>query len=244
MSAVILHGVRSMKRLVILTAGVAFLFSTGCAHEEWSVQKALGLDSNPRGIVPGSRDAVKMAPADLAVAERVDNVGRKIVAQNIFIGIEPLFSTMKMKEDVLFHDGPEHLWISQGLVEKCATDAELTAVLCAELGKMIAEKRMAKAVGRNVEPIPDASFGGNNLPGGNPFDAGRQVEVSLHEKQFPRTANNIDADATNIARELLQGSGYSTGELDRVEGLLKQSKRGEQLEKQMAGSAPVSMWKK
>jgi hypothetical protein len=184
-------------------------------------------------------------PSKPEVAERVELLGRKIVAQNTFIGIEPMFFTVGVKEQVLFHRGSEQLFISEGLVEKCKTDAELAAVLCSEMGQMVAEKRAAKTVGRDVEPIPDANFGGNNMfPGGTAFDAGRQVEMTLHEKQFPRSANNTATDATNAARDLLKGAGYSPAELDRVEGLLKQSDRGEKLRKQMAGSAPPPKWEK
>jgi hypothetical protein len=236
-----------MKRLVTLTAGVAFLLSTGCAHDDWSVQKALGLDA--RNSTPGTKTvAATISPADLKVAERVELVGRKILVQNTFSGLdsnETLIRTIGAKESVLFHDGASVV-ISQGLVEKCQSDAELAAVLCAELGQMLNEKRNARAVGREVDPIPDASFGGNTLfPGGNAFDAGRQVEMRLHEKQFPRTANASDATAS--AHELLKGAGYSPAELDRVEGLIKEahrSDRGEALKKQMAGAAPPPTWQK
>jgi hypothetical protein len=237
-----------MKRLVTLTAGVAFLLSTGCAHDDWSVQKALGLDA--RNPTPGTKNAPTISPADLKVAERVEQVGRKILAQNTFSGLDSddtLFQTAGVKESVLFHDGAAVV-ISQGLAEKCQSDAELSAVLCAELGQMLNEKRNAKAVGRApVDPIPDSSFGGSTLfPGGTAEDAGRQVEMRLHEKQFPRTANNT-ADAMASARELLKGAGYSPAELDRVEGLLKESRqtdRGEKLKKQMAGAAPPPTWQK
>jgi hypothetical protein len=236
-----------MKRLVTLTAGVTFLLSTGCAHDDWSVQKALGLDV--RNSTPGTKNAVTISPADLKVAERVELVGRKILVQNTFSGLdsaETFFRTIGAKENVLFHDGASVV-ISQGLVEKCQSDAELAAVLCVELGQMLNEKRNAKAVGRAIDPIPDASFGGNTLfPGGTAEDAGRQVEMRLHEKQFPRTANNT-ADATASARELLKGAGYSPAELDRVEGLIKesrQSSRNEALKKQLAGAAPDPTWQK
>ena len=42
----------------------------------------------------------------------------------------------------------------------------------------------------------------------------------------------------------LKNAGYNPLELDRVEPLLKQSERGEQIRKQMGGSAPAPEWKK
>jgi hypothetical protein len=230
-----------MKRLVILTAGVAFLLSAGCT-QDWLENKSLLPDQ--RGV-PGTKDAVKVPPASLAVAERVELVGRKIIAQNTFTGIEPMFMTIGVPENVLFHRGSEQLFISQGLVEKCKTDAELAAVLCAEMGQMVAENRSAKAVGRDVDPIPDSHFGGSaQLPGGTAFDAGREAELAYHQKLHPRGASNTVAESADTARELLKGAGYSPAELDRVEALLKQSDRGEKIKKQMSASAPAPKWEK
>jgi hypothetical protein len=234
-----------MKRLATLTAGAALLFSTGCMHDgEWSVRKALGWDDSPpnRVVTPLPKDVPKPNPA---IAERVELLGRKVIAQNTFVGVDPLFHTIGVKENVLFHIGPERLVISEGLVEQCKTDAELIAVLCSELGQMVAEKRTAKAFGRDVDPIPDATHGAGPFPGGSAFDAGQQVNLAYHDKQFPRGTPRPDPiDAKHAARDLLVGAGYSPAELDRVEPLLKQSARGEQLKKQMSASAPPPDWKK
>jgi hypothetical protein len=234
-----------MNRLTAMTAGAALLFSTGCMHDgEWSVRKALGWDDGPpnRVVTPPPKD---VPPGSLAIAERVDLLGRKLVTQNTFVGIEPLFQTIGVPEPVLFHIGPERLIISDGLVEKCKSDAELAAVLCSELGQMVAEKRTAKALGRDVAPIPDATHGTGPVPGGAPYDAGQQVNLAYHERQYPRGATRTDpVDAARSARDLLVGAGYNAAELDRVEPLLKQSERGEKLKKQMGGSAPAPDWKK
>lgn len=236
-----------MKRLVILTSGAAFLLSAGCTHD-WSIRKALDLgpDTDVRRtspLVKGASEAMKLTPEQLALAERVNLIGRQIVVQNTFTGIEPVFTVHHVKEQVLFHNGTEQLCISAGIVEKCKTDAELAAVLCAEMGKMVAEKRGAKAVGRDVDPIPDVNYGGNSVfGGGNALDVSQQANLAFHEKRYPRGAKDISADATNTARELLKGAGYSPAELDRVEVLLKQSERGEKLQKQMSASAPEPTW--
>ena len=238
-----------MNRLTALTAGAALLVATGCKTDgDWSVSKALGWD-DPSPPLPGrvvETPSTKNLPrANQAVAMRVDVLGAQLAAQNTFIGIEPLFHVVGVPETVLFHRGTEELIISEGLVEKCQTDAELAAVLCSELGKMVAEKRTAKALGRDVVPIPDATHGAGSLPGGAPVDPGRQAELAFHEKQHPRGAARTDpVDAARTARDLLVGAGYSPAELDRVEPLLKQSKRGEQLQAQMGGSAPAPDWKK
>ena len=235
-----------MNRLTALTAGAALLFATGCKTDgEWSVRKALGWDEQPLpGRVVALPSTKDLPRADPAISERVELLGRKLVAQNTFSGIEPLFLTVGMPETVLFHRG-EELLISDGLVKLCRSDAELAAVLCSELGQMVAEKRTAKALGREVEPIRDATHGAGPFPGGTAFDAGRTAEIGFHEKQHPRGAARPDPiDSARTSRDLLVGAGYSPAELDRVEPMLKQSKRGELLKAQMGGSAPAPDWKR
>lgn len=231
-----------MNRLAALTVCASLLASAGCLHDgEWSVQKALGWDDERTTFDP------KNAPrASLPVAERVETLGRKIIAQNTFTGIEPLFMTIGVKESVLFHRGTEQLCISEGLVAKCKTDADLAAVLCAELGQMVAEKRAAKGLGRDIDPIKDVSHGAAPvLGGGSPVDPGREAELALHQKRYPRGGGGVDQfDATKTAHELLTGAGFAAADLDRVEPLLKQSDRGEKLRKQMGGSAPPPKWEK
>lgn len=221
-----------MNRLAACAAGAALLMVAGCLPID--VRKML--DGAP------NFDSKSVPPATLAVAERVETLGRKIIAQNTFTGIEPQFMTVGVKESVLFHNGTEQLYISEGLVAKCKTDADLAAVLCAELGQMVAEKRTAKAVGRDVDPIKDASHGAPVLGGGTPVDPGREAELALREQRHPRGADALDAAKT--ARELLTGAGFGPADLDRVGPLLKQSDRGEKLRKQMSTPAPAPKWER
>lgn len=231
-----------MGRFAALVTGFAMLLSTGCLSDgEWSARRALGLDDGKPGFNPKD-----MPAASLAAAERVEVLSRLIIARNTFTGIEPHIFTIGVKEATLFHRGPEELFISEGLVNQCKTDEELAAVLCAELGQMVAEMRTAKSLGREVSPIRDASFGaGSVAAGGGPYDAGQQANLAYHEKQHPRAAVGIDpADAKKTAGELMTGAGFNPSELERVQPLLKQSDRGEALRKQMSGSAPAPTWQK
>lgn len=231
-----------MGRFAALVTGFAMLLSTGCLSDgEWSARKALGLDDGKRSFNPKD-----MPAASLATASRVEVLGRRIIAQNTFTGIEPHIFTIGVKEATLFHRGPEELFISEGLVNSCKTDEELAAVLCSELGQMVAEMRTAKSLGREVAPIRDASFGaGPVVSGGGPYDAGQQANLAYHEKQHPRAAAGVDpADAKKTAGELMTGAGFNPSELERVQPLLKQSDRGEALRKQMSGSAPAPTWQK
>jgi hypothetical protein len=231
-----------MYRFAALVAGVALLLSTGCVSDgDWSVRKALGLDDEKARFDPKSVPA-----ASLETASRVEVLGRRIVAQNTFTGIEPHIFTLGVKESVLFHRGPNELFISEGLVNRCKTDDELAAVLCSELGQMVAEQRTAKALGRDVDPVRDSSHGaGTVVGGGGAYDAGQQANLAYHEKRHPRpTAATDPADASKTAAELMRGAGFNPADLERVQPLVKQSDRGEALRKQMSNSAPPPKWEK
>lgn len=219
---------------------VVFASLVGCAGDgQWSARKALGWEE-----VKTPRDP-KIPRGHTETAVRVEDLGKRIIAQNAFTGIEPLFYTVGVTESVLFHRGTEELFVSEGLVKKCKTEAELAAVLCAELGQMMAEKRAARRAGADRDTIPDAGLpGGATVAGGTPDDPGRAAEIAFRERR-PKAAPAVDAAAAaKFARDLLTGAGYEAADLDRVEPLLKQSDRGAALRKQMSGSAPAPKWDK
>ncbi|MBN9523485.1 hypothetical protein J0H58_34060 [bacterium] len=213
--------------------GVALLFVLlcGCVHEgSFSVEKLLGWDDPA---------APKIGPASVQIAERVDTLGRKIMGQNPFTGLDPLFHTVGVQESVLFHRGTAEVFVSAGLVEKCKTEPELAAVLCAELGKMTAEKRRAATVGKDRDSIPNVA-----LPGADGFDATRAAELARQETKPARRFTADEMSSDHVARDLLRGAGYDPAELDRVQPLLRQSERGDAIRKQMAGSAPAPKWER
>lgn len=225
----------------IAVVALASLAGTGCVSDgEWSVRKALGWDE-----VKVPRD-LKLPAAHVATAERVDTLGRKIIGQNTFTGIEPMFHTLGVPEAVLFHRGTEELFVSEGLVAKCKTDAELAAVLCAELGHMMAEKRGARRVGADRDTFPDSALPGvGTVAGGSQVDPGRAAEVAFRERREAKNPPAVDhGEAAKHARDLLKGAGFDPADLDRVEPLLRQSDRGAALRKQMSGSAPAPTWDK
>ncbi len=223
---------------IVLVAGAG-----GCVNTEgeWSVGRLLGWEE-----VKVPRD-MTLPRAHLETAERVETLGRRILAQNPFTGIEPMFYAIGVPEPVLFHRGPEELFISEGLVKRCQTEAELAAVLCAELGQMVVEKRAVRRAGFDRETIPEVALpGGTMLGGGTAADPGRAAELAFQERhrdtKLPSAAE--PADAKKVARELLTGAGFDATELDRVEPLLRPSDRGAILRKQMSGPAPAPKWER
>lgn len=226
-----------MPRLVLALAAVVSLsLASGCTTDgQWSVKRMLGWDDTPRPS--------KAPKADLAVAERVETLGRKIIAQNTFTGIEPVFWTIGVPESVLFHRGAEELVVSEGLVKQCKTEGELAAVLCSELGRMVSEKKSARRVGSERDSFPEVGVPtGSGHAGGTPDDPARAAERAYLEKQRKRETPRETPDPTQLARDLMRGAGFDPAELDRVAPLLKESDRGAVLKKQLGGPAPAPRW--
>jgi len=180
----------------------------------------------------------KVSEASVETARRVDELSKRIVEQNTFTGLEPIIRVVGVPEAVLFHRGPTELFISEGLVKKCKTEAELAAVLCTELGKMMSQKRAVIVLGRNVDPIPDVA-----LPGlGGDATQVRQAELALQKRREDQKRAAEQSDEVQLAKDLLKGAGFNPSEFDRVQGMVKQSDRGESIKKQMAGPGAAPSW--
>ncbi|MBY0512646.1 MAG: hypothetical protein K2P78_01890 [Gemmataceae bacterium] len=211
-----------MTRRGTVALAAALLGLTGCLHDgAFSVEQVLGWED-------GRPQAPKVAPASLETAERVERLGRQILVQNTFPGIDPLFHTVGVKEPILFHRGPGELFISDGLADRCKTDAELAAVLCSELGKMKAEQQSAARVGRDTSTIQEVGADG----------------TPVEKKPAAAQPGLRPADPTTYARELLTGAGFNPAELERVEPLLALAAKNDGLRKQMTGSAAAPEWRK
>ena len=225
------------RSILSLTAVAVAILAAGCKTDgEWSISRMLGWED---GQAPRT---AKMPKADLAVAERVETVGRKIITQNTFTGIEPLFETVGIPEQVLFHRGSAELIVSEGTVKQCKSDGELAAVLCTELAQMMAEKKSARRVGSERDSFPEVSVPtSSGLAGGTPDDPARAAERAFLEKQR-RQANGETSDPAKLARDLMSGAGYDPAELERIAPIVKQSSRGLAIQRQMSGSAPAPSW--
>ena len=199
---------------------------TGCLHDLrfW--------DTKPK--------APEVSLASIEVARRVDELVKRIVDQNTFTGIEPIVRVLGVPESVLFHRGTAEVFISEGLVKKCKTEPELAAVLCSELGKMMAQKKAGITVGRDRDSIPEIA-----LPGiGSDASRVREAELALQQKRIDEKRAQEQSEESQLAKQLLKGAGFNPAELDSVQGMLRQSDRGEAIKKQMAGTAPAPTWNK
>jgi predicted Zn-dependent protease len=219
---------------------LACLASMGCETDgTWTVNKILGWDD------PKAPKTPKYPQPNTEIAMRVENMGHRIIAQNEFIGIDPLFTTIGVPESVLFHKGTDQMFISEGLVKLCKSDDELAAVICSELGQMIAEKRAVRRAGAERDSFPESSLPGGSpvmTGGGTPDDVGRMAEIAYQERRQKAASVADPVDAAKQSRTLLSTAGFDPALLDQVQPLLKQSDRSAILRKQMSASAPPPKW--
>ena len=180
-----------MRRLAV-TGVTVFALAAGCVTTE-----SLTESHNLNGVPIKTPEAKTVTPASLKTAERVQSLGQRIIDQNIFTGINPLFHTLGVPEPVLFHRGPDELFISEGLVSRCRTESQLAAVLCTEMGRMMAEKRSAKVLGVELNSVRE-------LAEPPPLGEG-EVASSMAVNSRPVAAAPVDAN--HFARELLRGAG-------------------------------------
>jgi predicted Zn-dependent protease len=191
-----------------------------------------------KDLLGGKPKEPEIPAAHVEASRRVDELTHRILDQNTFTGIDPIVRTIGFPEAMLFHRGNGELYISQGLVAKCKTEEELAAVLCSELGKMMAQQRVAKATGRLPDTIPDIALP-NGLPDANSVQL---AELTLQERRRKQKILHELSEPVQLARKLLEGAGFNPNELDRVEAMVKQSESGERLRKQLTGSSPAPVW--
>ena len=134
-------------------------------------------------VTPPPKD---VPPASLAIGERVELLGRKLVAQNTFLGIEPMFKTIGVKESVLFHLGTEQLLISEGLVEKCADGRGTGRGAVFRDGPDGGREADRESGGPRRRTDPGRELRSRSaFPGGTAFDAGQQANLALPREEAP-----------------------------------------------------------
>ena len=221
-----------MRRSLLLAAGFSNL-ALGCANvnsiTSWFAQPEVKSQREPA----------------LAAAARVDQIGRQILAANPQSGVNATFQVIGHADALIFHRDRGGIFISDTLVDQCKTDVELAAVLCTELGKMVAEQRNLIRMGY-VDQFAQ-------VPTANPMNASdlsadpvRVNELALRDKQTPRKSVNDEkkvlTDPKKIAAELMHTAGLDEKALAAVEPILKNANKNPELLKQLGGSGSDPVW--
>jgi hypothetical protein len=184
------------------------------------------------------------APATEAVGRRVNDVGQKLLAANAGLPVRPLFLAVGSPEPEVFHRDDTSIFISEGLANRCASEAQLAAVLSHELGKMISTREALLALkGRRPDREPPVGMPVGNDSGGvfGAADATRLAELGKFDETRRATAGAAPSpppDPDLLARTFLKKAGYQPADLDAVAPLLRDAEQHSDLEKQLT-SGPI-----
>jgi hypothetical protein len=144
------------------------------------------------------------------VARRVGMVGEQLMAANRSLGIKPRFATLGVPQEELFHQGPEAIYISEGLVARCQTDSTLAALLALELGRAMAERdvREGTSVSRSMARMLPTDVAGNNDTHGTfgPADGTRMMELAKMEKAAKTP--HAPPEPESLAKVYLRRAGF------------------------------------
>ena len=220
-----------MRRSVLLTSAFVFAGLAGC----------LDLDGVKGRYQNKAVDVPVQSEASVATAARVDQIGRQLVAQSPFLGVEPTFHTFGRKEPEIYHPDSNGIFITEGLVAKCKTDDELAAVLATELGKMSVEKRISERM--NLTRPATLGDAGARAPGEDPTQLAVQA---VFDKQLPRSekdkAHAANEDPKSLAGEILQAAGYKAKSLEDVAPWIDGATRSNGLAEQFRGRNGKPKW--
>jgi hypothetical protein len=236
-----------MNRRVVPLGGLLLLM-TGCFGEDTS---SLLVSPSPFGpqARPVRPTQVAHAPATEEVAKRVGAVGLKVVTANPQMALRPQFISIGSPQLEIFHQTTgasfesTQIWITEGLVRQCRTEAQLAAVLAMELGKLVSEREaMVPASTRlpDRRPPPDVPVGTDSRGAFGSPDGTRYVELAKLDKQRvrPHTPPPPPPAPEVLARAYLTRAGYAAGDLDDVTPLLRQAEDHSALEEQLNKPIP------
>jgi hypothetical protein len=217
----------------MLPLGLALL--AGCLH-------------NPRNsLVPPTSANGQVAhapPATEAVAVRVGALGKKILEANPQMGLQGMVQTLGVSEPTIFHRLNKDfcvVYISEGLVKQCATEGQLAAVLCMELGRAASEQAALHppaAPQIDIEPPPAVAVGNDTGGVMGSADLTHLAELGKVDEKRHRQEQQASVPPPPpevLARAYLQRAGYAEADLKAIASLLRAADKNTDIEKQVLG---------
>jgi hypothetical protein len=232
-----------MDRRTWLLALPLILAGAGCLDEQNSFLVPPGFFGNLFG---DQAPQVSSVPASKEAATRVALVGQKVLAANPQLTVRPIFAAVGDPQPGIVHRGTDEITITEGLVRQCATEAQLAAVLCQEMGKMAAEREAQVGVqlrAPNREPPPLMPVGHDGTGSTGPADRTYLAELALYDKERPRaTTSATPPDPKALARSLMLQTGYSAAEYDAAAPLLRLAETPTPWDKQLGTGSQPRPW--
>jgi hypothetical protein len=233
-----------MRRSLFATILVIWPIA-GCS---WDESDTSLVSSDPFKSASGvlERSQASFRPSSLEAAARVDTLGRKIVNANPQLGIQPLFRTIGAPQPEVFHQGTTEVDITEGLVIQCKSEAELAAVLCNELGRMVAEREAIAGPKLRVperEPPQDVRIGSDSAGSFGTADQTHLAELAKFDRRRDRSSTPLaPPDPQFLARSYLVKAGYAEKDLDSVTPLLQAAANNTTFERQFSPASPPRPW--
>lgn len=225
-----------MTRLPLVVCWPLVLLTTGCLDD----QRARLL---PTANQPPAPRPTRAAPGTETTAKRVLSVGQQLIAANPQIGLRPAFVTLGVPHAEIFHrGGPVDSWqvfVSEGLVKRCADDEQLAALLALELGKISAEREaLARVPGREKDQrLPPNETIGNDVGGTfGAADGTRRMELAELEQQ--RKKREPAATPEALARKYMTKAGFEAKAVDAVAPLVQLAESHLEVERGFTSTPP------
>ncbi|NBO90839.1 MAG: hypothetical protein EBV06_00755 [Planctomycetia bacterium] len=203
-----------------------FLALVGC---DPATRSNLVLPETPPSPVQRSY-LMSSTPAAEASAKRALMVAQKLYDANTQLGVRPTILTVGRPELEIFHDGVGGLrgcrvYLTEGLIQACKTEAELAAVLCVELGRIAAERAaQSDSLEQSRDSLDERVGNDSGGPFGSP-DGTRVMELAKREKIAK--GQQLKPDPTKCAAEYLRRANYPAQALLEVGPLLRQADESE-----------------
>ncbi|HEX3314246.1 MAG TPA: hypothetical protein VHR72_05100 [Gemmataceae bacterium] len=229
------------------------LVCTACVDFELPGQKTEQVTPFFDGTAPAVRAAkVTMPGADESICVRVDAVGRKVVAANKQMGLNPHFAAFGSETPELFHVDRKMVCVTDGLVKKLTSEADLAAALSYELGRMVAEREArvkqdlkTAAVRAPIQmQVGNAGQFGSAGQFGGP-DMSAAVEMARYDQakqDAKKAASIVRPDPELLARDYLEKAGFQRSDYDRIQPALAEAAKNGSLERQVKGVVPSGNW--
>jgi hypothetical protein len=203
--------------------------------------------TNPFGSpAPVQQTAVKASysPASGEMALRVDVVRHAVLAANPSLAVRPVAATIGAPHAEIFHQGTHIIYVTEGLIKRCKNDGEIAALLCLELGKMVAEREARLGSrGRTAGGRPPIDVPIGNAGQFNTSDQVALAELGRYEEERRQaTKRRPPPDPQDLAAEYLVKAGYGKEKLDAIGPLLQDADRNYLIEKQFNTPSNAPAW--
>jgi hypothetical protein len=223
------------------------LFCAACVDFEMPGQRTEQVTPFFDGTQTPVRAAkVNMPGADESICIRVDAVGRKVIAANPQIGMQPHFAAFGSPTPEMFHVDRKVVCVTDGLVKKLTSEADLAAALSYELGRMVAEREARVKQDLKTAPVrPPMQMQVGNAGQMNEQDMSAAVEMARYDQavQDAKKAALIKRpDPELLARDYLEKAGFQRTDYDRIQPVLAEAAKNASLERQVRGVTPSGNW--